>query len=216
MATFGDDDCAGAIFIFKNDGTEVAALAEAAEVAKKHRLQDTFTEKEKARIVETLGYDPTDSSGRFVYVVHTTDREEFLTLLSAWHDRTRQHDAALLIYSHMGEGDIGPDEESPGVMWRELGETLSAGVGSLWLAGCESDHCMNEWAKAPSLTPVRNWLVSTSESIYWLPLMPHFTMELSVEPGYTPTQIAASLSKAFPDKVRVFQREDKWTEVAAG
>lgn len=213
MSTFGDDDCAGAIFIFKNDGTEETALVEAAKVAKKHRLEDTFTEEEKALIVAKLGYDPTDSSGRFVYVVHTTDCDEFVALLSAWHERTKNHDAALLVYSHMGEDDIGPDKKAPGVTWRELAETLSGGVGSLWLAGCESDHCMNEWAKDPSLHPVRNWLVSTSESIYWLPLMRHFTKELSVGRVYMPNEIASELSKEFPGQVRVLQRADKWVEV---
>ena len=214
MPTYGDCDCAGAIFIFKDDGTEFDALTEAAAVARQHRLEDTFTQEEKARVMRVLGYDPTDASGRFVYVVHTTDREEFMARLSEWHERTKHEDAALLIYAHMGENDLGPDEgDSPGVAWRELGKILSDGVSSLWLAGCESDHCLTHWATSPSMHPVKNWLVSTSASVYWLPLIPYFVKELSVAPVCMPNEIAQALSLAFPGQARLRQREDQWLEV---
>lgn len=216
MTAYGDNDCAGAIFIFKDDGTEHEALVAAADVAKRHRLADTFTPKEKARLVAQLGYDPCDTTGRFVHVVHTTDRDEFMLRLSGWHDRTRGQDTALLVYAHMGEDDIGPDDGSaPGVTWRELGDILSEGVSSLWLAGCESEHCLDRWATQPSMHPVRNWLVCTKTSVYWLPLIPHFVKELSVAPVYMPNEIASTLGEAFPGQARLLEREDRWVDVAS-
>lgn len=216
MSTYGDPDSAGAIFVFKGDNTEHDALAAAAEVARAHHLADTFTEAEKRRLVDRLGYDPTDAAGRFVYVVHATDREEFILRLSAWHERTKGQDTALLIYAHMGEADIGPveDEDAPGVTWRELGDILGNAVSSLWLAGCESQHCLAAWAEAPSMHPVKNWVVCTKSSVYWQPLIAHFVKELSVAPLYMPDDIARDLEHAFPGQVRLLQREDRWVDLA--
>jgi hypothetical protein len=215
VQTFGNPDSAGAIFVFKDDSTEVQALREAATVAAQHHVTDVYTATEKQKLLSALGYDPTDSTGQFVYVVHSATRDEFLAELSAWHERAHDNDCALLIYAHMAPDDIGPVDSTsvPGVTWRELAEALPHGISSLWLAGCESHYCTAAWAKPPAQHCVRNWLVCTTTSIYWLPLMPYFIKELSLDPIFYPEQIAGALATAFGDQVRTLQREDIWRDV---
>lgn len=207
LTTIGDPDCHGAIFIYKDDGSIPKALANAISVAMEHRVKLTYSDEERKRIVDIVGYDPTDPSGRFVYIVHASTRAEFLHALTEWHARIGEGQGALMIYAHMGTlgiNRISGDKEHR-ITWSELGDALPNNVASLWLAGCKSHHCLSAWG---ATAPVTDWLVCTSETKPWAPLIPAFIMEISVDPVYFPEAIARKLDDAFGDDVEYHRRSD--------
>jgi hypothetical protein len=211
MITVGDPDCAGAIFIYKQDDSIAKALAAAAEVARQHKVNVAYTDAEKARLVSVLGYDPTDSNGRFVYVVHADTKADLLCELAAWLSRVDNNAAALMVYSHGGSRGINrkTGDAVHRVTWQELSESLPGGVSSLWLAGCRTRHCLDAWQEA-DVAPVKSWLVCTHASESWLKMIPSFQLELSMDPVFEPAEIANRLRDAFRDRVEILERRTTW------
>lgn len=190
----GLDDCAGAIFIYKRDGSVPDAIKGALAVARAHRTHVRYTQEELTRIVRVLGYDPTAEDGRFVRVVVATTKDEFLSELARWNQAVPAGTGALLVYAHMGEPGLAParDAIEDIVTWQELGGVLTNKVSSLWLAGCTSAWCLAAWA-TPAASPVLNWLACTVKSEYWAPLITRFYGEISLDPVLTPRAIAKLL-----------------------
>lgn len=209
MQTRGLPTCSAAIFIYKKDESVTDALDAAQQVAAEHYSKTTYTPAQHARIIEILGYDPTDQNGDFVYVVHVDEKRHLLDELQRWSRAVDPTNSALMIYAHSGPNGInrlGGDDEHR-VYWTDLSSALSCGVSSLWLVGCKSDECLAQWSSSGG--PARNWMACTSTKEYWKKLIPYFLDEISLDVP-TPEDIATRLHQEFGDRVEYFQRKASW------
>ncbi len=215
MVTIGDNNCSAAVFIYKSDTTIADALQKAQSVAAEHYSKSEYTEKQKSVIVEALGYDPTDSSGRFVYQVHAEDKKEFLDELKAWAKRVSNESPTLLIYAHSGQLGINraDGDDAHRITWAELATALPTGVESLWIAGCKSKYCLDSWAETGG--PAKCLMVCTASSEPWAKLIPSFKLQISFDPTYTISDITQRLDLDFGRNVELLERENGvWAPVA--
>lgn len=155
MTRIGDSDCQGAIFVYKDDGTELDATKELSAL----NIRFPITGE-----------------------IHSV-KSEFLGGLQNWNRRIDDpSNAFLCVYAHMGEPGLCCVEDDIGrlVTWEELADSLPNEVEVLWLVGCESSHSMRIWSNGKN--PARHFLVATAESKYFLPLVPLFRYEISIDP----------------------------------
>ena len=155
MKIVGERAHQGAVFVYKDDGTESAAWADVEEM------------------VHT-------SHGPIRGELHS-NKQELLTGLKTWNEAVDPSNAHLCIYSHMGAPGIGcaPKNSSAIVTWLELQTALPLGVATLWLLGCNSQECLGYWNDLAK--PVRNVLLATSGSKCWLPFLKRFAAEIDME-----------------------------------
>jgi hypothetical protein len=166
---------------------------------------------QRAHITKLLGYNPTDQSGDFVYVVHVDEKRHLLDELQRWPRAVDPTNSALMISAHSGPAGInrldGDDDHR--VYWTEL-SALSCGVSSLWLVGCGSNACLAAWSSSGG--PAFNWMACTVTKEYWKKLIPYLLEEISLDVRM-PEDIATSLRHEFGDKVEYFERKSSWDRV---
>ena len=154
MKVSGEITCQGAVFIYKNDGTQDEAWRAASQIDAEH--------------------------GGIRRELHS-DKNAFLAGLREWNEQVDPGNAFLCIYAHMGNPGLNcvGAVDSNAVTWSELADALSAGVEYLWLVGCSSSACLSAWT--PLAHPVRHLLLATSDSRLWLPLLKCFAAEISID-----------------------------------
>lgn len=158
MKRIGPPKCQGAVFVYKDDNTRT----DAENVLK--NFNATF---------------PIPITGE----LHT-NKIEFLGSLKDWNISCDPTNAFLCVYAHMGEPGISCVDHDDGrvITWDEIALTLPEQVQVLWLVGCESQYAMSIWSLG--VNPVREFLVATTKSKYFLPLVPLFRYEISMYPVF--------------------------------
>lgn len=154
----GDVGGHGAVFVYKADGTEDVGWDGIQEV------------RENTRNPYIRGE------------VHS-QRDEFLDALSTWCGTVNDPNGAFLcINAHMGVVGLSCVDyvDCRAVTWTELAETLCPGVAVLWLLGCNSEECMQSWD--PLSSPVETYLLATSDSAYFQPMISAFSIEVGTDP----------------------------------
>jgi hypothetical protein len=154
MKVVGDITCQGAVFIYKADDTAGKAWDDVEEIYK--------------------------SSGAIRGELHDT-KSPLLAGLKEWNEAVDPSNAFLCLYAHMGRLGINCfGESTPNVVtWRELQTALPRGVELLWLVGCNSQECLQQWNSVAM--PVRHLLLATSESKPWRPLLKCFAAEIDIK-----------------------------------
>jgi hypothetical protein len=149
----GNTDYQGAVFVYKNDGTEQLAWADVNAINTTH--------------------------GGIRGELHT-DKTHFINGLKTWNTSVDPINAFLCIYAHMGTPGLNcvAGMTPSAVTWQELADALPKGVQYLWLVGCDSQECMKTWS--PLSSPVRHRLLATSKDECWKPLLRVFAAEISI------------------------------------
>lgn len=157
MKKIGTPGCQGAIFVYKDDPTAADA------------------ERELLRL---------NSNFPVTGEIHSNPDELRQGLLD-WNQSIEPENAFLCIYAHMGKPGISCVGEDGGgriVTWEEIASALPKRVEVLWLVGCTSQYSMDVWIEGKN--PVLKYLVATSKSEYFLPLVPLFRYEISINPVF--------------------------------
>jgi hypothetical protein len=154
MKVIGDLTCQGAVFVYKADNTATKAWSDVEEINK--------------------------SNGAIRGELHE-DKAELLSGLRTWNEAVDASNAFLCFYAHMGPTGINCIGGNPPtrVAWQELQMALPRGVELLWLVGCKSQECLQQWNSLA--TPVRHLLLATSESRPWRPLLRCFAAEIDIK-----------------------------------
>lgn len=172
---FGDRDCQAAVFVYKDDNTRVPASAELQKLSK---------------------------TGSVRAELHDNKRQ-FLTGLRKWGRHVDPQNAFLCVYAHMDDTGICCVDFDDGrlITWQRLAQALPRRVEVLWLVGCDSRQAIAVWSK--SMNPVRRFLVATSASVHFLPLVPIFRYEISIDPLFYFDEMPTVLKHKQPALARV-------------
>jgi hypothetical protein len=150
----GARSCQGVVFVYKSDETAEAAWQHVKELAVEHTLRGEL---------------------------HQT-KDKLLQAIAAWSAGVDATGAMAMIYAHMGPMGMvpktGAGEER--VYWGELAKALGAGVHTLWLIGCNSELSTKVWS--PLTSPVRGYLLATTNKAPFRPFLPVFASEVSMAP----------------------------------
>src|SRR5207249_660880 len=87
-------------------------------------------------------------------------------------------------------------QEDTRILWDELSLSLPYQVSLLWLVGCKSQRCMQDWQGWTN--PVRGHLLVTTKSRFFLPLVALFQNEISLDPIVPFDEIPKKLARANP------------------
>lgn len=170
----GELNSQGAIFIYKDDGTEIKALQDAIAV-------DNSTTC-SSHTINQNGNVETVILQNNIRIEHHTNKQDFLDALQTWNESVHDYDNTFLcIYAHMGLPGmccVGNDTGQL-VSWEEFANALPNRVKTLWLAGCSSNNCIGIWNA--NNNPVSGMLLATDISKYWRPLIECFADEISLK-----------------------------------
>lgn len=158
-----DGRCPAAVLVYKADGTEVQAESEIGRLQKKVRVGGE---------------------------VHDA-KQSFLNSLAQWNGAVDPGNAFLCIYSHMGAAGLCCVKNDPQrlVTWSEVAQALERRVEVVWLVGCHSREAVPSWSGTAN--PVLHFLAATSDSKYFLPLVPVFGYEISFTPSFAFVEMPA-------------------------
>ena len=168
----GSINCQAAIFIYKDDGSEVNAI------------------KGANAIFNTQGD---------LRIEHHRTKDVFLRSLGEWNQRITPSNAFLCIYSHAGEPGINPKREVENdlILWDELIRTLENGVHTLWLIGCTTESILKKINSSNSKFCKR--LLLTKTGMPWQPFIKSFAEEISIDPINFFDEMVSVLAKSSPE-----------------
>ena len=165
--TIGKITSKAAVFVYKADGTEADAWEAILELRRRE--------------------------GELRGESHAAP-EPMLEGLRTWNraQQDNQYNTFLCIYAHMGSLGVNSVGGNPDtrITWTDLKNALPLRVSNLWLVGCESERCISAWE---GNHPIYRYLAVTTESRYFLELLPLFRHEISTHDIVPFDQIPARL-----------------------
>jgi hypothetical protein len=205
----GPKNSAAAVFIYKNDGTEDEAWQKVECLAKRDASRNDQLIEFQEKAAAFAGKRSPLHSGRsseeyYIRAELHSDRESLLEGLRQWQP-PQDSEALLCIYAHMGSRGInckGGDFNSR-ISWNELANKLPV-LSALWLAGCNSNLSIETWEP---ITCVMSFLLTTTKSALWVPLLPKFLLEIDMTCIQSYEEIARKIARDdIPGGARYYRR----------